>query len=433
MINRSLSIALLFIFILVETMLGQELLNLNDAISLALKNNQTIQVAKNLASINENNAHMGNAGLLPRLDLSSGVNYADNDRKSASGAPSTTSTTTNANLQASYTLFNGFKNIYTYKSLKTSAQISKLETRNNIENQILQVISSYYAVARASENLNIARDLVAVSGERLERARNRSNFGQANTIDVLSAQVDLNADSVTFINTKLNYDEAKRNLNVLLNREINFNFVIDSDVVFGEKTDLESLNQNALANNAAYLISVNDLKQSKLNLKIAQATNYPNLNFQTAYGYNQTASNFDVLLDNPDRSFSAGVSLSLNLFNGFQHKIQKQNARIFINNQQLLEKQARLNLEREVINSFEAYTNSRYVLRVEQNNLEAAELNFKRTQDLYNLGQVTTTQFREAQLNLIRAKYNISDAKFQAKFFEFELLKLGGNLVQLEE
>ena len=66
---------------------------------------------------------------------------------------------------------------------------------------------------------------------------------------------------------------------------------------------------------------------------------------------------------------------------------------------------------------------------LEEKNLESAELNFKRTQELFNLGQVTTTQFREAQLNLISARNNISSAKYTAKLLEIELMRLSGQLL----
>ena len=82
---------------------------------------------------------------------------------------------------------------------------------------------------------------------------------------------------------------------------------------------------------------------------------------------------------------------------------------------------------------YAAYQNSRYILKVQQQNLNTAELNFRRSKELFELGQLTSTQFREAQLNLIRAKTQIINAKFEAKIFEFQLLKLIGDLVQLDE
>jgi outer membrane protein len=91
--------------------------------------------------------------------------------------------------------------------------------------------------------------------------------------------------------------------------------------------------------------------------------------------------------------------------------------------------ETRLNLQKEVISAYESYQNSLLVLDLEKKYLEAADLNFKRTRELYNLGQVTTTQFREAQLNLIRSRSNVSTAKFEAKINEIELLRLTGQLV----
>ena len=81
-------------------------------------------------------------------------------------------------------------------------------------------------------------------------------------------------------------------------------------------------------------------------------------------------------------------------------------------------------------NNYQAYKNSLFVLKVQQKNLQPAQLNFNRTKELYDLGQVTTTQFREAQLNLIYAKNNILSAKYDAKINEIQLLRLSGKLLE---
>ena len=90
----------------------------------------------------------------------------------------------------------------------------------------------------------------------------------------------------------------------------------------------------------------------------------------------------------------------------------------------------RLNLENDVTSAFESYKNSLQVMELQKRSVEAAQLNFKRTLELYNLGQVTTTQFREAQLNLIRSRYNLSTAKYSAMLKEIELLRLSGQLIK---
>lgn len=409
---------------------GQNLLQIEDAFALALKKNHDILVARNDAQISKNNVHIGNAGLLPQIDLISNANYQKNTRKTDAGNLEDVSTQTVAKIQASYTLFDGFNNIYSFKRFQTFGELGELQARNNIENTLIRVSNAYYAVAGAQENFDIAQEALTISRERFARARKRSQYGQANTIDVLSAQVDLNADSVSLFNAGLRLDKTRRDLNFLLNRNVNAAFTVNSEVVFFEIPDRVTLKEKAFQNNALYLLSVNNLEKSKLDLKIAQASFFPRLALTTSYGYNQVAPDLDIVLDNPNSSLTAGVTLSLNLFNGFKNSIQQQNAKIEMKSRELLRQQARLQLESEIDNLYESYENSRHVLEIQQKNLKSAELNFRRTSELYGLGQVTTTTFREAQLNLIRARNSITNAKFDAKLFQFQLLQLSGLLLQ---
>lgn len=194
---------------------GQELLSLSDAIGRALAKNHDVIVARNDAQASRNNVHIGNAGLLPAVDLVADAGYRDSKVETDAGGVNTATTTTVAQIQLSYTLFDGLGNIYTYKKLKAAGQLGELLARDEIEKITLQVSSAYYDVASASEALDIARESLEISRERLERAQRRANFGQANTIDVLSAQVDLNSDSVAFVNAQLDLNQSKRTLNVL--------------------------------------------------------------------------------------------------------------------------------------------------------------------------------------------------------------------------
>ena len=66
---------------------------------------------------------------------------------------------------------------------------------------------------------------------------------------------------------------------------------------------------------------------------------------------------------------------------------------------------------------------------MERMNLTASQANFERTRDLFELGQVTTVQFREAQLNLMRAKSNIAAGEYAVKLNEIILLQLAGMLL----
>ncbi len=405
---------------------NNNILSFGEAVSLALERNPRIAVARNSAEIADNNAHIGNAGLLPTLDLAGSVYYQDVD---PSAGPPGDMSSTSARMTASYTVFDGFGNIYRYRRLASEGKLGELEARDLIETTLTNVSRSYYGAAKAYENLEIARHLLEISRERLERARQRAEFGQGGTVDVLAARVDFNSDTVTVVRAEYAWEEARRNLNALLDRNLSTEFMVDRNVSFSDPVSLKTMRKSALANNAAYRASVENLEQARLGRGIARSSYIPRLSLSASYGYDRTADGTDFSLNDPTRSWDMRAMLSFNIFDGFQRWNDLKNASIRVRSGELLQKQARLDLERDLANAYESYRNSLTVLELERKNLEAARVNFRRTRELYGLGRVTSTQFREAQLNLIRAETNVSSATYGAKLDEIELLRITGNLL----
>ncbi|NQT96430.1 MAG: TolC family protein, partial [Candidatus Marinimicrobia bacterium] len=58
-----------------------------------------------------------------------------------------------------------------------------------------------------------------------------------------------------------------------------------------------------------------------------------------------------------------------------------------------------------------------------------AQLNFERARELFRLGQITSLQYREAQLNLSRTQIGITQARYAAQAYELKLLQLTGQLL----
>lgn len=393
-----------------------EILSFDQCLNMVLNQNLQIKISRYEAEIAERNAHIGNAGLLPRVDFSSGFDHQENR------------STTSAQIQASLTLFSGLGNIFRWKRLQVSERLGRLESRNQTELVLLEASAAYFSAASAYEQLIIAREMVDISRQRLDRAKKRSAFGRATTIDVLAAQVDHASDQVTLTQARYYWDQARRNLNILLNRPIETKFTVDTRVKFRKDYDIETLKTNAYNNNARFLAEFERLKQSELDLKIANAAFYPQLDMSASYGITQGTEGWGLSLSNPAETLRIGINLSQNLFNGFNNRVARTIAKIQLKNQQLNIDETRLNLEKKVTTAFESHKNSLQVLDLEKKVVAAAEVNFKRTRELYNLGQVTTTQFREAQINLIRSRSDLSSAKYQAKLNEIELLQLTGQL-----
>ncbi|MBN2105641.1 TolC family protein [bacterium] len=419
-------VALLAGLITVFPVLSQTTLNLSEAICIALENNPNIQIAQNNAANAKNEAQIGNAGLLPQFTLSASAVYSED---AGQLPPRDASTTTSTQLQIGYTLFDGFGNIYRFKQLQAGSKLGQAEAQNQIESIILQVADGYYRTAAAYENRQIAQELVRLSQERFNRAQNRAEYGRARTLDVLSARVDLNADSVTLAQADLQWEQSIRSLNLLLFRDINTSISVDTSVIINLQTSLIDLMNQALDNNAGLEAARLQEQQARYQFQAAQTAHLPRLDLSASYGYSQLNPDIDLDFNNPVKTARIGASFSFNLFNGFQTQIKRQNARRNLENQAMLAEQADLSLRRDLTNAYQGFQTSLHVWALARRSLEVALLNFRRAEELYQLGQVTTTQFREAQLNLIKARSQVSTAKYDAKLNEMGIRRLVGDLV----
>ena len=91
-----------------------------------------------------------------------------------------------------------------------------------------------------------------------------------------------------------------------------------------------------------------------------------------------------------------------------------------------------ISVERDFNNAWDDYQNKLTIFRVQEENILTSKNNFDRTQEKFKLGQVTSIEFRQAQLNLLNAELSRNQAKYQAKIAELNLLLLSGELLNVQ-
>lgn len=412
-------------------------LSLSEAINKALDQNSLIKVAKNEAKIDANNANWGNAGLLPTLSVNgsynwavenTSINYAGNQPdQNTSG---TESSRYNASVDLRYTLFDGFGNYYELQKLQTQEEVGVVGSRLDIENTLLQVVQGYLRVISEQERLSVNREIIDLSLQRYERAQREFELGGQNRIGLLNAQVALNQDSIRYVETEAALSRSKRDLMVLLGEAADYEFTINKAFDINENLQLAPLEQSALETNATLVISRLRSEQARLSLKQSKTDWFPRLDGQASYSYNRSESEANLLLFQETDGFSAGVTLSFDIFDGFRRSTQVQNAEIRLKNSRELRTQAEKEARRDVYNAYDNYTTNLFLLDKQDLNVETAKLNFERTQSAFELGQVTNTEFREAQLNLLQARLENIRLRINAKVSEVQLLQLAGLLIQ---
>ena len=129
---------------------------------------------------------------------------------------------------------------------------------------------------------------------------------------------------------------------------------------------------------------------------------------------------------------SGGINLSWNLFDGGGTNTRVKNAKINLENQEYQKESLLIGVERDFYNAWDDYQNRLAIYEVQENNILTAKNNFDRTQEKLKLGQVTSIEFRQAQLNLLNAELSRNQAKYQAKLAELSVLQLSGELLSIK-
>ncbi|MCA0132963.1 TolC family protein [Winogradskyella alexanderae] len=429
---------------------AQEDLSKSEAIALALQHNFGILVASNDVKIAENNKDILNSGFLPTVSTTAGANYTQ--QTTVTGFPGVIDQNTgeprpdieipnaetqryNASVNLAYTLFDGMGRYYNYKRLKEQYNLSELEARETIENTIVQLFTVYYEVARLTQNTEILEETLTISRERLMRADYQFEYGQNSKLDVLNAQVDVANDSINLISINQQLKNTKRDLNVLLANKINNDFKVDTTVTFIPKLLLEQYITSAPENNVTLLQNQSIIEISAYDLKVSKSGYLPTVGLVGSYGWNENRNPASVFFPgniSDSYTFSAGINLSWNLFDGGTTSTLVQNSKIALSSQEIARNQIEMEVERDIANALGNYQNRLEVLEIQRQNVLTNETNFSRSRERYNLGQITAIEFRQAQINLILAETNLNAAKYDAKIAELQLLQLTGQLLNVE-
>ncbi len=413
---------------------SQNTLTKEQALQTLLENNYAIQLSKNDIRIAENNASIYNSKYLPSVAVGAGANYSNMNQEIEAQSGVITSfngsetQNYNASIGVNYTLFNGFNRKYATKQLQEQLAMSHLEANAVLEQAILDVFSNYYQTAQVAENVRVLQEALQISKTRLKRTNYQYDYGQTTKLAVLNAEVDVNNDSINYINTKQLLENSKRNLLLLIGDTQTQNFAVETGVQFATIPTLEIL-LAALPQNTNMQQIEKALEIGEYSIKMSKSNYLPTLGANSSYGWSTsknpvTSSTAGMM----NYGLNAGLSLNWNIFDGGATKTRVQNAQINQENQLLRKKQLEHQLKNFITNTYFDYQNKRLILETQKQNLQTAKHNFERTEEHFKMGSVSSVEYRQAQLNLLHAQMAILRAKYDAKTVELQLLQLTGRL-----
>lgn len=400
---------------------GMRTMTLEEAIAMGLENNKRIQVQSIRTEIAGKNVYLGNAGLLPTVNIIGSAQYAENQsditiRTFQPNPPivifdedGVVSETVQAVVQADYQLIGGFAGRYRYRLLKNESEASQLQQRALIEETVVNITTLFTEIGKLQSREELLMENITITTERLRRVEDRKEFGQATGLDVLRAQTDLNRENNGLDDVRVIKGNLLKQLNVTIGLPPEDKYRVSVTYGLPGDMDREAILEQIRTGNTALLLANLGIEVAQNQIGLTSSAFLPKLNVFANYGYFNQQNDVQQLAEIENLGFVLGASLRFNLFNGAKTRRDLQNAK---RNKEAQELGLQDLEEQTVTAGLQELTSLATLgeqLKRETANLTTFEETFERTQERFFNGQATNIDLNDSQNALLNARISVND------------------------
>lgn len=422
--------------IFMPVFVNAQTLTLDEAIKVTLENNYDITVVSQSKEVARLQNHIGNAGMLPTIALNGNASYGLNALRQefSSGLtvnnPSVDSRNFNAQAALTWVVFDGLRMFAIKKRLSLQYQVSDLELQEQVIATISDVIQTYTTFAAETKRLEALEKTVAYFDELAKLADNRLKIGTGNKQEMLQAKTDWNAQRSAVLKQRAYLQQLRIQLNILMNREPNTDFIPDSSIVINKNLALDESLNNASSVNPTVLIADKNVAVYKTFLQEQNSFQMPRINVGVAYGFNYSGSSAGFALFNQTNGVTANAGITFPIFDGLRVRRNIKTAKVQYEVAKLTSSFTRLRISGEVRIAYEIYRRQIEILDIEEENVKLVEENMMIAAERYKTGLGTLIESRAATLSYADALTRYTQAQSETKAAETNLLALTGQILK---
>jgi outer membrane protein len=408
---------------------SSQLLKLEDAVNIALKNSLDIQLLKNNQNIADINNHIGVAGGLPTLT----ANAADNeqitnvDQKLNTGTVihrnAAVGNNLSSNITAGMLLYNGSRVVATKKRLEELEAQSEQYVNAEVQNLMASVMTGYFDVVRQQSYYKTLGQSLEVAQKRLDIVKTQQMVGMANNADLFQSQLDLNTIIQNRESQSLIVQQAKTDLLVLLSLRPDSLITVEDTILVDKSLILADVLNN-IGKNAELMAAGQQISINEQIVKETRAQRYPSLRANASYSFGRNQISAGNVLLNQTQGFQGGVSLGIPIYNGTIYRRQQRVAEINVKNAGLQRDILMRDFTGNAVRTFQAYNNTLQQLETQQQNLQLARKLLDLVLLRYQLREATILEVRQAQESFENASFMMTNLSFTSKSSEIELRRL---------
>ena len=414
---------------------AQERLSLQDAIARAMEHNFDIRIADVTAQQAEANNTLGNAGLLPNLNGTGGVNvgssnthieFADGRVQEVNNAATFSY---NGAVTASYTIFAAGRAWLIKKQLSANEQLAQVQVREQMQVVVSQVIQAYARVVWQQQQTVAIDTALALAQVRMILSQVKFETGASAKVDYLQARVDYNARQSDSLSQIASLNTAFADLNFLMGDDPYKTYNVDDSLPLD--VSLQPKDRERLKDlNLSIDIARRSAEVSKLDARIARTYMFPSVGASAGYNYNYSKSQAGFALFNRSSGPTGGLNLNVPIFQGGNLRRQTKVATLQAFRDELLYERQNTEIGRQYRSAWKNYEMSVAAYDLEQENIRYAKENLDIQKARFRVGIATTLETREAENSYVLALTRLNTAAYNLKVNETRVLELESALVR---
>jgi len=415
---------------------AQPSLTLDEAVGIALQNNFNVQIARKDSAVARVTASQGTSGFLPTLGIAASGTKGANDifQKTQSGNTTDRSnagfTNVVANAMLTWTLFDGLKMFATNDKLREFERSGMERARSRVAGSIADVTTAYYAVVAFTYVMATNKRGQELVDQRYTIEKNKHDVGSGSGIELAQAEVDRNSVRLQVVRSEVDVANAKNTLNRLLARPAEQPFDVDTVMNLAAIPPLDTLMQDVAVMNPDLIVAQHDLAAASFHVKEVDAAFYPRLSALGGYQYVNNQADAGFLLSNQTNGWTAGLQLSMNLFNGMYDAAESEKARLDRERQQLNVRDVMIDVQTRLVQSYRRYEQGRAMLSITRESYTAAQRNATIAIEKLRLGSITALEVRQTQQSLLEIGAQLARLEYEIAVAATETLRLSGRIVR---
>jgi len=383
-------------------------LTLDQAVSLALKQNPTAQIAVITAAESVQDSNISRADLLPQVNL----NVSDTVERLNLRAFLGTTVPGFAQHAGPFQVFSAGPGISApvfdltlfkrYQAARETATASKSDSLSTREQVILLVVSQYIGTLRAVANVEASQSRVELAQALYDQAADVQKEGVGTGIDTLRANVELQNEKQRLLEAQADRDTSLFGLSRLLNLDPRQVIELGDSLSFFDTPQPDALTsiESALSERQEWKALQERLKAAGLEKKASQYSRLPRVDFTGNWAYEGSSSTTGI----PTYNYQAGVSVPLFTGGRIHAEIVKADLEIQKLQQQQddLRNQIALDVKTALIN----LDSARSQVAVANLGVQLSKEEVDQARDRFKAGVANNIEVIQAQDSLARANDN---------------------------